>query len=236
MAEEDFDIDALAPYLHLMPAQVMRMAERGKLPGRKVSGKWRFSRAEIHHWLEHRIGASDEEELVRMEKVLDRAARDTTTEVSLAAAMPSEAIAVPLAAKTRGKVVSAIVELAAETGWLWDTEKMAEAVLSREQMQPTALDIGVALLHPRRPMSGILGEAFVCLGITSGGIPFGGGGRQLTDVFFLILSTDDQWHLRMLARISRLLSTSDFLDELRQVSDAGAARELIERFEGQLAQ
>ncbi|MCH8228677.1 MAG: PTS sugar transporter subunit IIA [Proteobacteria bacterium] len=56
----------------------------------------------------------------------------------------------PLAAKTRGRVVSAMVELAAETGWLWDTDKMAEAVLAREQMQPTALDIGVALLHQAR--------------------------------------------------------------------------------------
>lgn len=234
MAEEDFDIDALAAYLHLMPAQVSRMAERSKLPGRKVSGKWRFSRAEIHHWLEHRIGASDSEELVQMEKVLDRAAASDSEDVSLTRALPSGAIAAPLAAKTRGRVVSAMVELAAETGWLWDTDKMAEAVLAREQMQPTALDIGVALLHPRRPMPGILGEAFVALGITPRGIPFGGSGSQMTDVFFLILSTDDQWHLRMLARISRLLSSSDFLDELRGVPDAEAARELIQRLEEEL--
>ncbi len=33
---------------------------------------------------------------------------------------------------------------------------MAEAVRSREQMQPTALENGVALLHPRRPMAKIL--------------------------------------------------------------------------------
>ena len=232
MAEEDFDIDALAAYLHLMPAQVSRMAERSKLPGRKVSGKWRFSRAEIHHWLEHRIGACDEEGLVQMEKVLDRAA---ATDVSLGAALPSTAIAVPLAAKTRGRVVSAMVDLAAETGWLWDVDKMAEAVLAREQMQPTALDIGVALLHPRRPMPGILGEAFVALGITPTGIPFGGSGSQMTDVFFLILSADDQWHLRILARISRLSSVSDFLNELRHAADVGAARELIERVEEELA-
>jgi PTS system nitrogen regulatory IIA component len=235
MAEEDFDIDALAAYLHLMPAQVSRMADRGKLPGRRVSGKWRFSRAEIHHWLEHRIGASDEQELVQMEKVLDRAAPSNSEDVSLAAALPIEAMAFPLAAKTRGRAVSAMVELAAETGWLWDTDKMAEAVLAREQIQPTALDIGVALLHPRRPMPGILGEAFVSLGITPTGIPFGGSGSQMTDVFFLILSTDDEWHLRMLARISRLLSTEVFLSELRDASDSTAAREVIERFEDELA-
>ena len=56
MGPNDFDIDSLATYLHLTPAKVTRMADRGKLPGRKVGGQWRFSEAEIHHWLEQRIG------------------------------------------------------------------------------------------------------------------------------------------------------------------------------------
>ena len=42
MARQDFDIDELAKYLHLTPPQVSRMADRGKLPGRKVGGQWRF--------------------------------------------------------------------------------------------------------------------------------------------------------------------------------------------------
>ena len=50
-------------------------------------------------------------------------------------------------------------------------------------MHSTALDNGVALLHPRRPMPAILAEAVLALGITPGGIPFGSGG-SLTDIFF----------------------------------------------------
>ena len=64
MAQEDFDIDRLAAYLHMMPAAVVKLAERGKLPGRRVGGEWRFSAAEIHHWLEDRIGLSDDDALV----------------------------------------------------------------------------------------------------------------------------------------------------------------------------
>ncbi|MEX2187210.1 MAG: helix-turn-helix domain-containing protein, partial [Pirellulales bacterium] len=52
MADEDFDVDRLAAYLHRMPADVAKLAERGKLPGRRVGGAWRFSAAEIHHWME----------------------------------------------------------------------------------------------------------------------------------------------------------------------------------------
>ena len=43
MAEDDFGIESLAAYLHVDPAQVLRLAERGKLPGRKVAGQWRFA-------------------------------------------------------------------------------------------------------------------------------------------------------------------------------------------------
>ncbi len=70
MAEADFDIDRLARYLHLTPQQVDRLATRGRLPGRKVAGKWKFSRADIHHWMEERMGLLEEGELVQVEGAL----------------------------------------------------------------------------------------------------------------------------------------------------------------------
>ena len=74
MPHSDFDLPTLARYLHLSPEKVAKLADRGQLPGRKVSGEWRFARADIHHWLERRIGASDEEQLLEVEGALDRAA------------------------------------------------------------------------------------------------------------------------------------------------------------------
>ncbi len=228
MAEGDFDIDGLAAYLHIAPQQVMRLADRGKLPGRKVAGQWRFHRADIHHWLETRIGVSCEEELLEVEGVLQRAAPSAAEEeVSIAALLPMEAIAIPLAARTKPSVIRDMVDLVTATGLLWDPEKMAEAVRCREELHPTALDNGVALLHPRRPMASILGGAVLALGRTPTGIPFGGSRGLLTDVYFLICSVDDAGHLRVLARLSRLIGVSGFLDRLRDVDSAASARALI---------
>lgn len=235
MAEDDFDIDALAAYLHLSPVQVSRLVERGRLPARRVSGQLRFSRHEVHHWLEERIGLSDEAELVHMEGVLStRPGRDQGDVISIAELLPVEAIAVPLAARTRQSVIVEMTELAARTGLLWDAGKMAEAVRAREDMAPTALENGVALLHPRRPMPSVLGEAVIALGRTNRGIPFGGAGGVLTDLFFLIGSLDDRGHLRILARLSRLISDPSLLDELRHATDARTAHELIAARETQL--
>ena len=228
MPADDFDVNSLAAYLHLSPQQVMRLADRGKLPGRKVAGQWRFSRAEIHHWLEDRIGLSEEDNLVDVEGVLRaEAGPDTQEEIVIAELLPPEAIEIPLKARTRNSVFAAMVEVAARPGWLWDPDKMRAAVRDRENMYPTAQDNGVALLHPRRPMAAILGQGFLALGCTPNGLPFGGSRGGLTDVFFLICSVDDRGHLRTLARLSRVITSPGFLDELRQAPDAATAHRLI---------
>ncbi|REK15756.1 MAG: helix-turn-helix domain-containing protein [Planctomycetota bacterium] len=235
MAENDFGVAELAAYLHLDAAQVLRLAERQQIPARKVGGQWRFSRAEVHHWLEERIGLSTDEELVQMEGVLQRAAGGGETDISIIELLPLEAIAVPLAARTRGSVISKMVDTAAQTGWLWDTAKMAEAVRAREDMLPTAIETGVALLHPRRPLPNLLGQAFVALGRTETGIPFGAARGGLTDIFFLILSDSDASHLRVLARLSRLIGDPGLLEALRSAPDARAARQAIDDQEQQLS-
>ena len=102
MADDDFDMASLAAYLHMMPGQVSRLVERGKLPGRRVGGAWRFSRPEISHWLEERIGLSGDDELAAMESTLERAAGSGAGEVDLGGLLPREAVMVPLAARTRG--------------------------------------------------------------------------------------------------------------------------------------
>jgi nitrogen PTS system EIIA component len=222
----DFDINSLARYLHLAPQQVVKLAERAKLPGRKVGGEWRFAKPDIHHWFENRIGLSDEVELLEVEAVLQRSGPENQPEICIADMLPVEAIAVPLCARTRNSVIRSMVELAAQTGWLWDTKEMAEAVKAREDIHTTALENGVALLHPRRPMAKILSQPFVAMGCTSTGIPFGAG-APLTDVFFLICSMEDRRHLRVLARLSRILTSPGFLNALHQATDAAAAHELI---------
>jgi nitrogen PTS system EIIA component len=228
MAQDDFDIDRLAAYLHMMPAAVQKLAERGKLPGRRIGGDWRFSAAEVHHWLEDRIGLSDDVALVHMEGALDQASDVSDIEqVSIANLLKPEAIEIPLDARTRGSVVGRMTELAARSNLLWDPAKMADAVRAREEMHSTALDNGVALLHPRRPMPAILAEALLALGISPGGIPFGSSGR-LTDIFFLICSTSDHEHLRILARLSRVINDQGFIAEMRAAANPVALHRLIQ--------
>jgi nitrogen PTS system EIIA component len=211
------------------------MAERSSVPGRKIAGQWRFSKGEIHHWLEERIGAAGDADLRHVQGLLDRAAeeRESAT-VKISELLPPEAIAIPLAARTRNSVIKSMVELAAKTGHLWDPAEMADAVEARENLHPTALDNGVALLHPRRPLGQILAEPLLALGRTQAGIPFGSAIGQLTDIFFLICSVDDSQHLRTLARLSRLLTVVGCLPALREAQSPAEALSVIRQYEQQI--
>ena len=229
----NLSLSQLARYLHLPETQVRKLVDRGAIPSRRVNGKLVFSREEVHRWLETQIGLSDDAELAQVEGALERSVPSGAVEeqILISSLIPEGAITVPFTAKTRDSAIRGMVQLGVDTGLLWDADAMTEAVKTREELHSTALDNGVALLHPRRPMPSILGESFIALGILQSGIPFGGGFGNMTDVFFLICSTDDRIHLRILARLSRILNASDFLDKLREAEDDDVIRELIRQTE-----
>jgi len=222
---EDFDVAALAAYLHITPDQVLKLVKQDKLPARRVGGEFRFSEAEIHHWLEARIGISDEQQLVKFEAAFHRA-EPAHPLWSIADFCPPERIAVPLNSRTRGSAIRDMCQLATHGGLMWDAAAMAEAVQAREDLHPTALDNGVALLHPRRPQTSILSDSVLALGIAPQPLSFSSSGH-LTDIFFLICSFDDAVHLRILARLSRMLGSPGFLESLRGCSGPAAAHALL---------
>jgi PTS system nitrogen regulatory IIA component len=113
---------------------------------------------------------------------------------------------------------------------------MSDAIRAREAMLPTAMDNGVAFLHPRRPLPQILAQPLLALGITPQGVPFGHSRGQLTDIFFLIASTDDAGHLRTLARLSRIVALPDLLDKLRAAAGPRDAWETIVAADAEIEQ
>lgn len=44
-------IREVAKYLRMGESTVYRLANEGKLPGRKIGGGWRFSRTELDEWV-----------------------------------------------------------------------------------------------------------------------------------------------------------------------------------------
>ena len=207
-----------------------KLASRGRLPGHKVGGEWRFARAEINHWLESQIHGYSDEQLTALESGHGRDGEEPLIANLLAPAC----VAVPLAATTKASVLKELVKLAEESWEVYDPDAILEAVRLRKEMVSTALPSGVAFPHPRRPLSAAPGESVIAFGRTASGVPFGDLNGGLTDCFFLIACRDDQTHLRVLARLTRLLLREGFLNELRAAETAEEAYKVIVAAEREL--
>ena len=83
-------------------------------------------------------------------------------------------------------------------------------------------DSGTALLTAYSPM--------LC-NLSGLGGPANGA---LTDVFFLVCCRDDKTHLRLLARLARLLLRPDFLGEIRAAETPADALRAIRAAEAEL--
>jgi nitrogen PTS system EIIA component len=230
MGSDMMDVDQLAAYLRRDAREVGKLASRGRLPGHKVGGEWRFARAEINHWLESQMHGYTDEQLTALESGAGRQSEEPLIATLLSAAC----VAVPLAASTKASVLKELVKLAEQSWELYDPEAILEAVRAREEIVSTALPTGVAFPHPRRPLPTALGESVVAFGRTASGVPFGDLNGGLTDCFFLICCRDDQTHLRVLARLTRLLLREGFLDELRAGETPAEAYETIVSAEREL--
>jgi PTS system nitrogen regulatory IIA component len=231
MGSDMMDMEQLAAYLQRDVREVGKLASRGHLPGHKVGGQWRFARAEINQWIETQMPSYTEKQLADLES----AGQNDGDEEPLITGLLSEAsVAVPLAASTKASVLKELVVLAEQTWQVYDPEAILEAIRAREEIVSTALPSGVAIPHPRRPLPGSLGESVLAYGRTASGIVFGGPHGGLTDIFFLVCCRDDRTHLRVLARLTRLLMRPGFLDELRAAETPAETWEKIAAAEQQL--
>jgi PTS system nitrogen regulatory IIA component len=229
MGNDTMDLAELASLLRRDERELSKLASRGHLPGRKVGGHWRFANAEIQQWLEGQIPGYDDDQLKHLEETHPEPAEPLITNL-----LAPDCVEVPLQARTPGSAMRAMVRLAEQSWQVYDPDAILSAVEAREDRGSTAQENGVAILHPHRPLTAALGESMMAYGRVSGGIPFGAPNRSLTDLFFLVCCRDQKTHLRVLARLSRLVLRPGFLDELRAAEKAAESLRVIRDAEAKL--
>lgn len=225
MAHEFLTLEDLAVRLGRDRREVEKLVQRGRIPGHKVEGDWRFHPAEVTYWLEQELRGYSNDELANLEN--SQGATEGDVDLPVSSLLKPDTVQVPLEARTKRSVLETLLELAGRTWQVWEPAALLQAVLEREAVFSTAFENGIAIPHPRNAMPNALGESVVAFGRTANGIPFGGPRRTLTDMFFLVLCRDSRTHLRVLARLGRLLQQPGFVDALRAAADSATAYQVI---------
>jgi PTS system nitrogen regulatory IIA component len=217
MPYQNMSLEDFSRYIGMDVRDVSKLADRGKLPGQKIKGQWRFNRAVVIEWLQQEIHTLDGSRLIALESAMRESPEELGQRVT--AMIGLEGIDIALNAKTKASILRELVALAERTGLLYDAEGLLAALEQREAMCSTALLKGIAIPHPRQPMPYVSSEPLVCVARLPRGIGFGSSYGDRTDIFFLICCHDDRQHLHALARLMRILQ-GDTIDQLRSAETA----------------
>jgi nitrogen PTS system EIIA component len=225
MSNECFTLEELARHLGRDRREIEKLCNRGRIPGRKVSGEWQFHSTEITQWLEQEMREYTDRELAVVEE--SQQSIELNADVPVTSLLRPETVQVPLEGRTKRSVLEGLIEVAGRTWQVWEPATVLQAVQDREAVLSTAFDNGIAIPHSRNPLPDALGESVIAFGRTLSGIPFGAPRGGLTDLFFLVLCRDSRTHLQVLARLGRMIQTPGFLEELRAAETGDEAYDLI---------
>lgn len=92
-----------------------------------------------------------------------------------------------------------------------DRDRLLAAVLEREALMPTAIGNGVAIPHPRNPLIADPELQRVAVFFLKTPVPYNALDRKPVSALFLILSADARSHLGVLASLSHLCQSADFI-------------------------
>ena len=127
-----------------------------------------------------------------------------------------------------------LVHLLAESGLARDEGSVLDALLERESAQSTGIGGGVAIPHAVYPE---LSSTVIALALSRKGIDFLSLDEKPVHSIFLLLSPPaaSSTHIKLLARIARLMRQPDVLEQLLKASSADEVIERIRQFDEQHA-
>jgi len=140
-----------------------------------------------------------------------------------------EAVVTGVASASRDELLATIVDDLDSKGFIDDRDLTARDLLAREQVMSTGVGNGVAIPHAythgvKKMIAGLYR--------TREPIPFGAPDDAGVDLFFVVLGPKDSRrdHIRILAKVSRLIGHVDFREDLRRAGDAQAVAAVLRRF------
>ena len=123
-------------------------------------------------------------------------------------------------------VINELVDLFKDDSRVIDLKKVREAVLEREKIMSTGVGKGFAIPHGK---TNAVNEILAAFGKTVSSIDYQALDNQPVNLVFLLVGKDNMvsTHIKLLSRISRMMTKEEFRDKLRL---AKSGDEILEIF------
>lgn len=154
--------------------------------------------------------------------------------ISIGEMLNAERVLMGVNGTDKQQVLGNIVRHLVAEGVLVHDQQMLRLLLEREAMMTTAVKHGIAFPHAFSPE---LENSCVCMAMLEQPVEWEALDGEPVDCIFLLLGPPDRQtdHLRMLARLSRLMSFPQVLEQLHTVHNPQQAWEVLIENEEALA-
>ena len=131
-----------------------------------------------------------------------------------------------LTAKTKAEALAELSELIIKGGLNLDQSHIIEVLQQREKLGSTGIGDGIAIPHGKL---GTLQELIVAFGRSKSGVVFDAMDGKPVYLFFLVLAPEQctGLHLKVLAKISKMLKASEFRKKLMEAESKNDLYKII---------
>ncbi len=235
MPQRMMNSEQVARYLHVDAMQISRWVRQGEIPFEQDASHPVFRRRDIDAWASQRILGMREKPLASYHRDTARRSRQADEELfSVGRLLTPERTVFPLRSRTKAAVLHDLTAVAEREGILYDPADLVRSLEAREALCSTGLAGGVAIVHPRNHDPYIASESFLILARAAHPVCFGAPDGKPTDIFFLLVATDDRHHLQALARLCLMMLKTRLLADLRAAESAAELYRLTVQAEQEL--
>jgi len=146
--------------------------------------------------------------------------------ISITGLLSPECISLELREKRKKRVIAELSDLIQSAGKVENGKTLARKILEREAMASTGIGHGIAIPHC---LTNLVDDTVMAFGRSTNGVPFDSADNKPAQLIFLLTGpqTATSEHLKLLSKLSRLLTEQQFRTQL---FEAATAEEVIELF------
>jgi PTS system fructose-specific IIC component len=141
-----------------------------------------------------------------------------------------EHVKIGLEGETKEEVIEELVEMLTETCDACDSDKILEAILSREREGSTGLEKGIAIPHAK---SDAVKRLSIVVGVSKDGIDFDSQDGKPANLFFMMVApvTESGPHVQAIAKIVKMIKVEHFKDMLLNAKKPKEIIDIMDRVE-----
>ncbi len=196
----------LAQMLRVNERTILRMLKSGQLQGAKIGGQWRFNSSQIDGLFFPGDAPRETAEDIPLSELTR-----SHFGIPISRVMSDTRMVLSLGGRDTASVIEELTNPRMLNPVLLDVSDLRQKCVAREELLSTGVGRGVALPHPRDPVTTLRAPAVIVFGRSVEGVDFKAADGKAVHLFFLMCSQSIELHLHLMGRMARLLRQNDFI-------------------------